>query len=306
MSSISFKTAYGYVRRSPFQALAATFVLVLTFFVATLLSILVYSSEQALRYYETRPQVIAFLKDEAAIEEVTALQDDLTRDTRFKNVVYISKEDALEIYKNATSDNPLLSELVDPSIFPASIEFSLTDLSYLEGVISELEANDVIDEVGYSASVPGGSEISGVVNNLRQITRYIRLGGGGFVGLQLLSSFLVLIVIISMRLSARKDEIKILNLIGAKPAFIRRPIMIEALVYAVAGVIMGWLLSLLVVLYATPSIISYFGEVPVLPKDTIELLTLFGIVLGVEIVIGIVLALAGSVIAVTRAQSKIR
>lgn len=306
MGSMSLKTAYGYIRRSPFQAMAATSVLVLTFFMATLLSVLVYSSDQAIRYYETRPQVIAFLKDEVAIEDITSFKANLSNDARLQNVVYVSKEDALEIYKSATSDNPLLSELVDPSIFPASVEFSLTDLSYLEGVISELQSNPIIDEVGYSASVPGDDEISGAVNNLRQITRYIRIGGGGYVGLQLLSSFMVLVVIISMRLSARRDEIKILKLIGAKPSFIRRPIMIESLVYSLAGVFFGWVFSLLVVLYATPSIISYFGDVPVLPRDTIELLSIFGIVLLAEMFIGIVLALLGSAIAVSRAQKRIR
>ena len=305
MSSIALKTAWGYVRRSPFQALAATFVLGMTFFVVTLLSILLYSSDQALKYYETRPQVIAFLKDEAPVESVTDLQTSLSRDPRLKNVVFISKEEALTIYKDATSDNPLLSELVDPSIFPASIEFSLSDLQYLEGIISELEQNVIIEEVGYSASVPGTSEITDVVDNLRSITHYIRIGGGGYVGLQLLSSFLVLVVIISMRLSARKPEIRILDLIGATPAFVRRPIVIEALFYSLFGVILGWIMALLVILYSTPSILSYFGDIPVLPRDTFQLLSLFGFILGSELVIGLLLAVTGSTIAVKRAQNKL-
>jgi len=64
MTNIYLKTALDYVRRAPFQALAAIFVLTLTFFVGTILAILVYSSSKVLTYFETRPQVIAFLKDE--------------------------------------------------------------------------------------------------------------------------------------------------------------------------------------------------------------------------------------------------
>ena len=118
MSNIHFRTALDYIRRSPFQALAAVFVLTLTFFVATLVSVLTYSSSKLISYFETRPQVIAFLKDDAPQESVALLQHQLEADTRIKETKYVSKEEALSIYKKATSDNPLLGELVSPSIFP--------------------------------------------------------------------------------------------------------------------------------------------------------------------------------------------
>src|SRR5688572_6748548 len=117
-----FKTSFQYIRRAPFQALAAIAVLSLTFFVGTLIALLVYSSNQVLRAFETRPQVIAFLKKDSLEEEFMALQQKLKSDERLHDVKLVSKEEALEIYKSATSDNPLLGELVSPSIFPASIE----------------------------------------------------------------------------------------------------------------------------------------------------------------------------------------
>ena len=117
MSNIHFKTAWDYIRRSPFQAIAASFVLTLTFFVATIVSILVYSSSKLITYFETRPQVIAFLKTDASDSDIAALQTKLARDTHIKDMKYVSKEDALGIYKNATSDNPLLGQLVSPVNF---------------------------------------------------------------------------------------------------------------------------------------------------------------------------------------------
>ena len=75
MINVHIKTAWDHIRRSPFQALAAVIVLSVTFFVVTLLSILVYSSSSILKYFETRPQVIAFLKDDAQIEDISKLQN---------------------------------------------------------------------------------------------------------------------------------------------------------------------------------------------------------------------------------------
>ncbi len=304
MASIHFRTALDYIRRSPFQALAAIFVLALTFFVATLLSVLVYSSGKALSYFETRPQVIAFLKDDISAERISSFQNTLNRDSRVKDVVYVSKEEALEIYKDATADNPLLSELVSPSIFPASLEFSLTDLNFAEEVINEVKKISIVDQVGFTASLGGESTLGDVVTRLRTITWYIRIGGAVFVGVLVATSLLVLLVIISMRVTTRRGEMEILSLIGATKTFIRSPIIMEALIYAFVGVFLGWILALILVLYATPSIVNYFGEIPVLPRDTGQLFILMGTILAAEMVVGVSLALFGSSLAVSRVRRR--
>src|SRR4030042_6718268 len=128
--NIHLKTALNNIRRSPFQALSAVFVLFVTFFVSSVLMIFIYTSHQLLKHYETRPQIIVFLKDTANEGQINTLKLKLEADPRLKKVAYINKEQALEIYKKAPKDNPLLSELVSPSVFPASLEFSVTDLSF--------------------------------------------------------------------------------------------------------------------------------------------------------------------------------
>jgi len=300
--NIHFATAFSNIRRSPFQAIAATFTLTLTFFVITTLTILVYSSDKVLEYFETRPQVIAFLKKDAKPEQISVLQTKLTSDTRVKDVKFVSKEDALLIYKEATSDNPLLSELVSPAIFPASLEFSLINISYAEGIISEVKREEVVDQVGFTANLGGEATLDSTVKRLKTITWYLRLGGGLFIGLLLSTSILVLLVVISMRLIVRREEVEILGLIGATSSFIRRPVIIEALVYSLTGVFVGWMLSMIITLYVTPSIISYFKEIPVLPQNTVGLLSLFGFILLAETVIGGFLAIIGSLFAISRSR----
>jgi len=175
--NIHLRTAFDSIRRSPFQALAATFVLALTFFVATHISVLVYSSSRLLKYFETRPQVIAFLKSEATSEEISDLQNKLSVNPKIKEVRYVSKEEALEIYKKATADKPLLSELVSPSIFPASLEFSLTNLADAQALIDEVKSESIVDQVGFTASLGGEEELGDVVSRLRTLTWYLRVGG---------------------------------------------------------------------------------------------------------------------------------
>lgn len=301
---IHFRTALDYIRRSPFQALAAIFVLSLTFFISTLLAVGVYSSTKVLNYFETRPQIIAFLKDDASPEKVSLLQGKLASDLRVKNVKYISKEEALSIYKKATSDNPLLGELVSPSIFPASLEFSVFDLGNAKDIIEEVKSEEVVDSVGFTAALSGEESLSEVVGRLRTIIWYLRIGGGAFVAVLMSTSFLVLLVIIGMRMTTRREEVEILKLIGASAGFIRSPIILEALIYSFIGVFLGWVATLILILYATPSIFSYFGEIPVLPRETLDLFTIFGVILASEFAVGFFLALTGSLLAVSRVRTR--
>ncbi len=300
--NIHFKTAWSYIRRSPFQALAASFVLTLTFFVATLVSVLVYSSSKLITYFATRPQVIVFLKSDATDTDIAALQNRLTLDTHVKDVKYVSKEDALAIYKKTTSDNPLLGQLVSPSIFPSSLEFSVTDLAFAQGLIDDVKTEKVVDSVGFTAALGGETSLNDVIGRLKTITTYVRAGGITFVGLLAVTSLVVLLIITSMRVVGRREEVEILNLIGATESFIRAPIILEAFIYTLFGVFLGWAISFIAVLYLAPTMVTYFGEIPILPRDALGIFELFGIILAMEVVAGAVLALSGSLIAISRVK----
>jgi cell division transport system permease protein len=304
--SIHTKTAIDAIKRSPFQAMSAIFVMALTFFVATTVAVLVYASSNSLKYLETRPQIIAFLKSGVEQEQVALLQSKLNNDVRLKEVKYVPKEEALEIYKQATVDNPLLSELVSPSVFPASLEFSVTDLTLAQTVISEIGSEEIVEQVGFTANIGGEQTLDDVLDRLKNISNYIRVGGIAFVGVLGVTSFLVLLVIISMRMASRKGEIEILSLIGATPSFVSKPIMIEGILYSLIGVIIGWVSSLILWLYVSPTILNYFGQIPVLPKDPIPFFIMFLTFLGVEIVIGSVLSLVGTSIAINRSLKKVK
>ncbi|MCS7092042.1 MAG: permease-like cell division protein FtsX [Patescibacteria group bacterium] len=295
------KTAWNNIRRSPFQAMSAIFVLSVTFFVVTVLSILVYSFSKVVEYFETRPQIIAFIKESASASELQEFQERIQSDPRVSEVKYVSKENALEIYKQATADNPLLSELIDPSIFPASYEISVTKLEFTQGLIDEISKEPIVDSFGYTAaSLRDPESLQKVIDRLKTATFYVRYGGGAFALFLTGTSFLVLMVIISMRMASRKTEVEILDLIGATPGFIKSPILIEGLFYALFGTVIGWFMGFLLVLYATPYLISYFRDIPILPTKAVDLFLIFGFILIIELLVSVMLALVGTLIAVSR------
>ncbi|RJR29613.1 FtsX-like permease family protein [Candidatus Microgenomates bacterium] len=298
--SIHLKTSLGNIRRAPFQAMAAVSVLAVTFFVTTLVSVVVFSSEQVLRYFETRPQVIAFLTDEAQQEDINVLVNKLSSDARVNSLRLVTREEALNIYKEATRENPLLGELVSPSIFPASIEFSARELNVAQSLIDEVKAESIVESVGFTATLGGESAVSDVIDKLNTVALYIRSAGAIAITVLAGTSFLVLMVVIGMRIITKKNEIDSLSLIGASPWFIKSPIVLEAIHYSVMGVTIGWLVASVLVMYATPAILKYFGDIPVLPKESSHFFLLLGAILVGELLIGFMIALLGSLFAVSR------
>lgn len=293
-----FKTAWKHIRRAPYQALAAVLIMTLTFFVATILALLANGSSETIAYFETKPQVIAFLKEDATPDQVSSLQHKLEGDARVKNVRYISKEQALKFFREA-SDNPSVLELVSPNIFPTSLEFSVSNLSFANALLKEIQQEKIVDQVLFTASL-STENLEEVITRLHTIANYIRIGGGIIFGVLLASSLLILLVIISMRISARRGEIEILSLIGATRGFIRSPFVLEGVLYAVFGALVGWIVASLLILNAVPFLSPFFGEVPVIPQETGALLILLGVILGGELVLAIFIGVLGSFLALRR------
>ncbi len=133
----NFKTTWQHIRRAPYQALAAIAVMTLNLFITCIFFTTAFSFEQVLRFFESRPQVTAFFKDEAKSEEIEAVKEKLLATGKVSSVKFVSKEEALAIYREQNKSEPLLLEMVTANMLPASLEVSTDKLSSLsESAIS--------------------------------------------------------------------------------------------------------------------------------------------------------------------------
>lgn len=300
MISQQVHTAFTHIRRSPYQGLSAILIMTLTFFAATIFALVAYMMSATISYFETRPQIIAFLENEAEPSEISALQRELTGDSRIQDgVQFVSHEEAFRIFKD-TMDTPLATELVSPEVFPASLEFSVSDLSFAQELIDELQQEPVVERVEFTASLGGQTTLAQVIENLQNITKYLRIGGMTLLSFLSLTAILTLLVIIGMRVSTRREEINVLTLIGATPTFIRLPFLVEGIIYAVTGVVFGFLIAILIFLYLMPTLSSYFGAVPVIPDQASILAMRLGILFAAELALGIFIGFVGAWFAISR------
>lgn len=265
------------IRRTPFQAIAASMVMFLTFLALHTFLILAAGSQQSLRYFESKPQVIAFFKEGTSDQDVAALENALKQEGRVTKTKFVSKEEALQIYRDKNKNDPTLIELVTANILPASLEISTNNPQDLAPIADILREEPVISEV----IVP-----EDVVQTLTSVTKIIRIVGITTVGFLMVFATLVIVMIIGFKIRLKRSEIEIMRLLGASPSFIRNPFILEGMFYGVAGTVASWILSYILLWYFTPFIQGYLGEIKLLPVNPLLMLLLLTTSLMLACIIG--------------------
>lgn len=280
-------TTWKHIRRSPYQSLAAILVMILTLFIASIFSFTSLGMEKILKYVESKPQITAFFKDEVDEDKIKELKLELEKNEKVAEVKYISKEEALNIYKEQNKNDPVLLELVTANILPASLEISTKEAVYLKDIFESLKEKEGIEEVMFQ---------SDVVENLVKWINFIRTAGIFFVAFLAFISISIIIMVIGIKISIRKEEIEILKLVGATNWYIRKPFILEGITYGITGAVFAWIFSYTLILYSTPVLTSLLSGLSLLPIPPVFMLfTLF-----IEIIFGIIIGFIGSYIAIRR------
>ncbi|MFC1790491.1 cell division protein FtsX [Patescibacteria group bacterium] len=281
------KVTWKYIRRSPYQALAAIMVMTLALFTSATFSLVALGSAKILNFFETRPQVIVFLKDEMSKKEIDKLTFKLLGSGKVEAIKHISKEEALRIYEEQNQADPLLLEMVSAEILPASLEISAREIGYLEEIALILKEEAGVEEVSFQKDV---------VAVLEKITRGIKIGGGGLIIFLGFVSFWVVLIIVGMKASMRRREVKIMKLLGATNSYIWGPFLLEGVFYGLLSSLFAWGATWLLLAWLTPFLADFLTGISLLPVPVpVMLLVLLGLTFE-----GVFIGSLGSLLAVKR------
>lgn len=283
----SKSSAWKNIRRSPYQAFAAVFIMMMTFLVFSFFVFIFVGSSKVISYFESKPQVTAFFKDEASQEEINSLRSNIEATGRTSEIRFVSKEEALKIYQEQNKNDPLLLELVTAEILPTSLEISTHEIEDLSLISTELSKSPIVQEVIYQRDVI--ATLTSWTNALR------RVGIAAIIILSLVSIF-IMATIIGIKISHKKEDIEIMKLIGATNWYIRKPYLLEGVFYGVTGSFVGWFLATLSLWYATPFLSSFLRGIPLFPVSFVSLLVL----LLIEVMLAVLLGALSSYLAVLR------
>lgn len=280
-------TSWRHVRRYPYQAFAAMTIMTLTFFFASIFSLVVIASSTIIAYFESKPQVTAFFKEETKQEDIDNLKNTLNASGKVAKMKFVSKEEALKIYQEQNRDDPLLLELVTADILPPSLEISAAKITDLSSISEVLQRSPVVQEVIFQKDV---------VATLTSWTSAIRKVGIAIVAVLSLVSIIIMATIIGMGISQKREEIEVVRLLGATGWYVRWPFIFEGVLYSVSSALFGWSIASLVLWYTSPFLSSFLRGIPLFLTSPTLLLA----ILGAEILLALFLGTFASFLAVLR------
>ncbi|MBU0978502.1 MAG: permease-like cell division protein FtsX [Patescibacteria group bacterium] len=275
------------IRRTPYQALSAILMVMVTFVVGYSLSLMMLGAQIVIQHFESQPQVIAFFELGVGQAQINKLSQEIALDPSVKEVKTVTQEDALELYQTENQEDQLLLELVTADILPASIEVSAYQVDDLAKITEKLQKLEGVEEVVYQKDV---------IEALSSWTKGIKLVGLITAGVLAFISFLTIMVLIGLKAATQKVAIGIMRVIGASRSYVKLPFIIEGVLYGLMGAVVGWIISTSLALYLTPWASEFLRGIISFPLP----IELFAIQLGIGLVVGCLLGCLAGLVAVSR------
>jgi cell division transport system permease protein len=283
-------------------AVSAATVLVMTVTLTIIASLIFLSAllSFTLDIFTSKVDVSFYFVTSASEHDILAVKDQLEKLPQVSTVMYTSAADALPAFRARHAGNQLMLQAVDEvggNPFDASLEVLAKDPSQYESIIHFLDASPALSADGtaiidYNNYEQNKSAIDRLTLAI-QVTREI---GFGIIIIFAIASILIAFATVQLAIYTAKDEIAVMQLVGASTIYVQGP-------FIVTGIITGVLAAALVLLllwpatwYAGIKTVTWFGGFNVASYY----LNNFSLIFSILMLSGIALGAVASVIAINR------
>ena len=244
-------------------------------------SLIAFNLTSFLKIWEDKIGVIAYLKKGILVGEIEPILEKTRKMEGIEAVKYVAPSDAMNFMETKLGSQRNLLEGIQSGVLPSSFEIQLKrdyrNPSKIKEVVSRLRQFPQIEEIQFGQE---WVETFSVLVHLMRLIQWV-LGG-----LLLAAMIFIISNTLQLTVSTRREEIEIMHLVGASPAFIQIPFYIEGLIQGLLGAGMAILLLLLLYksfsLYIPFSMREWVGGISILflPPETIAWILSGGMILG--------------------------
>jgi len=278
-----------YVMRRTFQNMMGNLfpnlitigIIAISMLIFSTFTLLAYNLTNFLKIWEDKIEVIAYLKRGTPSSEVEPLLDKTRLLEGVEVVRYVSPYDAMAFMETKLGRQKNLLQGIQPAVLPHSFEIQLKkeyrNSTKIKEVVTHLKKIPQFEEIQYGQE---WVETFSVLVHILRLTQWI-LGG-----LLLIAVVFITSNTLQLTISSRREEIEVMQWVGASPAFIRVPFYMEGLIQGLLGgglaILFLFLMHQGLFLNLTPSVQAWLAKIPVLflPLETIVWILLGGMVLG--------------------------
>src|SRR4030042_5036680 len=283
--------AFRNARKNLFSNVITIGIITISILIFSTFSLIAFNLGSFLKIWEEKIEIITYLNKKTPVSEVEHLLNLTRRINGVESVKYVSPFDAMDFMETKLGSQRNLLEGIQPGILPSSFEIRLIkdyrNSAKIKEVVGQLEKMGQFDEIPYGQE---WVETFSSMIHLFRLTQWV-LGG-----LLLVAMIFIISNTIQLAIYSRREEIEIMQLVGASPSFIQVPFYIEGIVQGFLGsgmaIILLYILYKAVFLYIHLPMKEWFTRIPIL---FLPFQMMGGILLG-----GMVLGFLGSLVASVR------
>jgi cell division transport system permease protein len=233
----AFRLGWASVLRSGGSGAFAVLAISLAMIVLGALLLLTWNGERLLARWSSAAEFSVYLRDDATSEERGAIEAIIDQSGVGLAREYVSKADALTHFRREFAELAALAASFDDNPFPASVEVRLRPEAESDGraaaLVRRLASAAGVADVGYDSEWLG--RVAGTL-------RTVRGAGLALAALMALAAAVTVATVVRLRLHARRDELEIMELVGAPLAFIRGPFVAEGFLQGGIGAFVALML----------------------------------------------------------------
>jgi len=297
MDQITFKRVFkwGFINffRNGVVSVATVLVMSLSIFMIGLVIIGSIFLNGVITSLEEKVDISVYFKAGSPEMEILALQENLQNNADVSSVRYISQDEALRVFKERhASDDLVLQSLdvVETNPFSASLEIKAKDTSKYGDISKFLESNsaaNLIDENPDGEKKITYRQNQAAIEKLATILTTAKFAGFGVSLMLAIIAIMVAYNTVRLAIYNSKDEISVMQLVGASYAFIRGPFLVEGVMYGLLSSIFTIAVFYPMFWWAGQKTSSIFGGLNVFSYFTANILEISLILVGVGLFLGV-------------------
>ncbi|MDD4358550.1 MAG: permease-like cell division protein FtsX [Candidatus Pacebacteria bacterium] len=290
-----FKNGWFNFIRQGSLSFGTTFALFLALVVGVGLFIFNGLIDYAIEEVEGQVDVSIFFKEEVSKEAIMVFKDELEGLDQVKSVFFVSKEQAYESFVQNHEDDIYIEALkiIEVNPFLPSIRITAKDPSEYAAISEFIDSKEDIEDLIYKMDDFRREE---AIQKIESLSANVKTLGMFLIVVFSFLAFLTTFNTIRLTIFSQRKEIEIMKLVGASNSFIRNPYIVQGMLCGILAAILSFSIILGLLFLLNDSLINFLMGFDVY---SYYLSNIWTILIG-QILIGILLALISSYIAVTR------
>ncbi len=289
---------YGFVGfvRNGFVSLSAILMMSIMLFMLVNIMISNAAMSSTLQELTNKVDVTVYFRTDATQDQISQIQKSLQALPEVASATYVSREQALADFRARHQNDQLTIQALDElggNPLGASLEIRAKQTSQYESIAKYLQtqqdsqsgAGVSIDKVNFYQNKTAIDRLTAIIDTSEK---------NGIAKTVFLAICALLIVLNTIRLAiyTARDEIGVMNLVGASTWYVRGPFMVAGVLYGIVSSVIVLILLYPILLYhpvligLDPTTELLFGSFNSFAYYTAHFLLFFGVLMGTSIALG--------------------